>query len=196
MLQLVDKNQTANWQITADIKGEYATALNDMGDYQEGYQQASQSACLYYRHIFNQQDQALYELKLQRLFVLAECLANIGQLDDAILVQDEVICAFQVLYQTNAQQYLIEYANSLLVSSSYYQMQENFKQATDIALQAYLVVKEQPDGSESYVYMRHRIIKNLAACYEQEDQLIQALELLQDDLKIIQNLTNQSPTYY
>lgn len=180
-----------DWELLAETTGAYAAALADLGEREQALGYAQESACLYQRHATG-----LAANALQSLFSLAECYMNVGQMDDALLLQTEVVTGYRTLYDAAPARYITQYINVLLVISSYYKMQERLSEAIDCGAKADYFIKQIANPAIEHIYLQHRIINNLAECYEQIDQLEIAADLLRENMMTARDLDNHAPDRY
>lgn len=190
--ELAKAKHPDDWALIAETTGTYAAALADIGERSTALAHAFESACLYQRNGMDVLDTQF----LQSLFGLSECLMHVGQMEDALLVQQEVTTGYRLLYETDPAGHIAQYANVLLVLSSYYKMQERISEAIDAGAKADYFIKQIANPSMEHIYLQHRILHNLVGCYEQIDQLDIATDLLRDNLIIIRDLSNHAKDRY
>lgn len=176
-----------DWEIVAETSGAYSIALADLKLRKKALQYAYRSCCLYFRNLPNSS-----ELTLKGLLNLAECLMEVGNMPDAILVQQEAVTGYLVLHQETPEKYSSEYVSSLLVMSSYMMVVENFSEAIKYAEHAALLIESVNNPSVEQSYLRHQIFHNLASCYDSLGQLHKGSELLRKTAEIIWDLSNYS----
>lgn len=180
--------------VLAEVVASHAEALADMGQRQQALTLAQESACLYQRSE-NIKDTLIQQAEMNTLTIFSRCLMGIGQLDEAVLVQESIIAFYEESSLTD-NKLIIAYANSLLIMSSYLRMQEADQQALLYGKKALDSVQSLPDIQSQYRYIKHRMIRNLAACYDAIDDLGQASGLLKDTLQIVTDLVNESEDSY
>jgi hypothetical protein len=100
------------------------------------------------------------------------------------------------LYDSDPARYVTQYTNVLLVMSSYYKMQERLSEAIDCGAKADYFIKQIANPALEHIYLQHRIINNLAECYEQIDQLEIAADLLRENMMIVRDLDNHATDRY
>ena len=180
--------------VLAEVTASYAEALADMGQRQQALALAQESVCFYQRST-DKKNALMRQAEVDSQAIFARCLMSVGQLDDAILVQENIIAFHQKTTLADNEDVIVS-ANSLLIMSSYLRMQEDYQQAFEYAQKALDAVKPLADTESRYRYIKHRMTRNLANCYESVDNLLQASELLKDTLQTVDDLAGESKDRY
>jgi len=191
MAEVAQSDISGSWDLIAETTGAYATALTDNGNYEEALAFALKSACLYQRN-----HSEIKDIKYRSHANLAECLMNLGEIDNAILVQAESVIGYKELAHLNPDRYIAHYANSLLVLSTHQMLKENFNEAIDLCSLAKDQITQIKIISVENSFILHRINSNLAVCYEHIHELDLAAQLLYGTIDIIRDLANHSSDRY
>lgn len=179
-----------DWRFIAETAAVYSAALSDLGEREQALESAQESACIYFRNLAYPDQQAL-----RAYAVFAECLMQLGRKDDSLLVQSLIIETYRDQHHLSQEQ-IAEFANSLLSMSSYCRMWEKLTDAINYAIQADELITIVLTSPIEMLYLKHRIIRNLAECHELQDHLDQASELLTVNLHIIRDLATHALDRY
>ncbi len=191
MVELTKANHTNDWLLLAQTTATYAEALADVGEREFALELAQESACLRLRHLSIGES-----ADVDALVIFARCLTGVGRLDHAILVQAYVIEQYDRLDLLSTPDNITAYANNLLIMSSYQRMRESCQEAIRYGQMAMEVVEELPDIEAKHRYIKHRITRNLADCYDAVDNLPEARALLKDSIQLIDDLVSESADRY
>lgn len=180
-----------DWSLLAETTATYAEALADMGKRELALSFAQQSACLYQRHIPHPDLDYL-----KSWVVFARCLMHMGHIQQATLVQMEVVAEYKQLSLPSNDENTVYYVDMMSILSSYYQMLEQHQKALETGLQALTLAKTLSLIKSQYRHAYHRTIRNLAGCYEAVDDLLEAKKLLKESVQMITDLKNESEDRY
>ena len=194
MVELARLNTTSDCSVLAEAIASYAEALVDMGQRKQALEEVQESACLYQRSI-NKSILLRSQESINSYSVFSRCLMDNGQLKDAILIQEYIIDSY-IEFPVSDENTMTGYANALLTISSYLKMGEDYQQAIYYGHEALDALQTLSGSKSQYRYIKHRIIRNLADCYDSNDNLSQASNLLKDTLQIIDDLSAESEDRY
>ncbi len=172
-----------NWKFIADTAIVYAEALLNHGDQKEALIYAQKAACLFQRHAPD-----LHLDSLQSLSFFAGVLAKTGKIENALLVQHEVISRYQTLKYDTSKDYIKGYTRSLMELCAYYNRLGQLGKAITFGRQALESLQQIKLLGKDDAYLQLSVMRVLADCYEKADELTLASELLQDCIKFARNL--------
>lgn len=196
--------QTPNdWLLLAETTARYAEALADMGKHELALSFAEQSTCLYQRHM------PLPDLNYLKTYVVfARCLMKVGDVQQAIFVQTEIVSLYPQLALPITNENNAYYIDLLTMLSAYHRRLEHHQEAIKWGLEALTIAKKSfPTESltrsltelpikSRYRHVYYRTIKNLAVCYAAIDDLVQAKKLLQQTVKGVTDLKDELEDRY
>lgn len=183
ILNRITADDNAHWQSIADFSAFYAQALLDQGEKETAFQYAQKASCLYQRHEF-----PLSLDSLNAYSTFASVLQSMEKLEATVLVQDEIITVYKStglhLLTENFFDYA-DYLSELCLSLSHL---GKLKKAIYYGEKAHTLIQNIPSITQEELYSELAIKETLAVCYEKNEQLNLATNLLTGCLKVARDL--------
>lgn len=180
-------DQPHQWGLIAHATIVYAEALFNSGEQHKALKYAQEGACLYQRNaVSGDLDH------LQSFSFLSSVFMSLGQMDNAILLQNEVIQEYQSFSDKTKKEYITDYSQGLLQLCIYHNSITQLGKAISYGEQALQYSKHLNDYGIDEQYLQLSIKRMLADSYEKADQLTQAANLLRACISIARDLCNQA----